>query len=68
MDNLSLAIAGHVKRSAFNLVSMPGADTKCMIDSGVQVLDDDAILDCCAWPFVRSDAVQMSLLDAATEH
>src|SRR6266542_4471385 len=66
-DRFALAIAGHVERAFLNFVGEPWRDAHRPEKGGVEVFDDDALLNRLERTLVRGSAVQIALLDPAAE-
>src|SRR5439155_4890636 len=67
LDRFAFAVAGDVEGALLDFVRKARRDAEGVENGGVEVFDDDAILDCLARAFVGSFAVEKSFLDAAPE-
>src|SRR5579884_3816323 len=56
-DGFAFAIVGHVEGALLDLVGEARRDAERVVDRGMQVLDDDRVLDRLAGPLVRRLAV-----------
>ena len=66
-DRLAYPVVGDVEGALLDYVRELGGDAERVINSRVQVLDDDGVLDGLAGALVRRPAVDIAFFDAATE-
>src|SRR6266571_3801762 len=67
-DRLAQAVASHIKRASFDLVTQSRRNPHGAEDGSMKVFDDHRLVNRLAWAFVRRPAMEVASLHASAEH